>query len=177
MFFILKQVCTLPRYERLVSCMSFHPTKSYLLVAYANRRIIEYDFEANEYTDWSRLNSDKFPKQWLKLHTKLSSCFYDLANPEKIITHDEQYLTVLNKIEPMPDYNEKIFQQQLAIKTKANNINEDSQDQDVKTHALHVSDKYRVSFRKLKRIQIINLIVVFILSILFTQASRCQDNF
>lgn len=143
-----QQLCTLPRYESLTACMSFHPKKNYLLVCYANRRIIEYDFELNEYTDWSRETSDKLPRQWLKPHSKLTSCFYARSNTDKIITHDEQYLVVIDKNEKMPEMNEKIFQQQLTIKPSRSILNGDQGEQEIngaKKHALHISDKFRVS--------------------------------
>lgn len=35
-----QQVCVLPCYQHLVSAMCFHPEKNYLLVAYANRKVI-----------------------------------------------------------------------------------------------------------------------------------------
>ena len=148
----------MPRYDRLTACMCFHPKNNYLLVGYANRKIIEYDFDQDEYTQWSRENSDKLPRQWSKLHTKLLSCFYDSTNSDKIIIYDEQYFVVINKNEKMPlDQNEKIFQQQLAIqsgrlkslvsKAGDNNEMETNLDNGIdKNCALHISNKYRVCF-------------------------------
>lgn len=34
-----QQVCALPVYQHLVTCLSFHPTKDLLLVAYTNRKV------------------------------------------------------------------------------------------------------------------------------------------
>ena len=151
-------IATLPRYERLTACMSFHPKKNILLVCYANRKIIEYDFELNEYTDWSRETSDKFPRQWHKLHTKLLDCYYDSSNCDKIITYDEQYFVVINKTEKMPtDSNAKIFQQQIAIQNSilSTKFNKKSSDVSLESEshmevdnydkcAMHISNKYRV---------------------------------
>ncbi|CAF1082223.1 unnamed protein product [Brachionus calyciflorus] len=130
------QICTLPRYEKLATCVKFHPSKNCLLVCYTNRKIVEYDYELNEYTDWSRIVSENWPKQWLKSNNKIMNCFYDSRDQDKIILHDEQYLTVLNKSEKMPEFNEKIFQPKYAIKSTIENGHS-------KKNAIHVSDKYR----------------------------------
>ena len=134
-----QQLTTLPCYERMTTCMAFHPHENCLLVCYSDRKILEYDFEVNEYTKWSRDTSDKYPKQWHKLYNKLINCFYDSSNLDRIVVHDEQYLTVINKSEKMPaDPNIKIFQQQLVLQY-SNSVAETSQ------CALHISSKYRVS--------------------------------
>ena len=98
------------------------------------------------------------PKQWLKQHTKLLSCFYDLANSSKIITYDEQYFIVINKNENMPtDPNEKIFNQQSIIQNSTKKQKQHQQQLQVNDEqilnktptttnsALHISNKYRVS--------------------------------
>ncbi|RNA01589.1 Cirhin [Brachionus plicatilis] len=131
------QLCSLPKYERLATSLKFHPSKSLLLVCYANRTIVEYDYELNEYSDWSRQSSKLWPKQWLKSNNKILNCFYDGRDQEKIILHDEQYLIIVDKNEKMPDFNEKIFQPKYSIKSKSENGHCDKQ------HAIHVSDKYR----------------------------------
>ena len=133
------QLCILPKYERLATCLKFHPKKNLLLVCYSNRRVVEYDFELNEYTDWSREANVKWPKQWLKSNYKILNCFYDSRDQEKIILHDEQYLIVIDRKEKMPEYNEKIFHPKYSIKSKIENSHSEK-------HAIHVSDKYRVLF-------------------------------
>ena len=91
------------------------------------------------------------PKQWLKQHTKLLSCFYDLADSNKIITYDEQYFVVINKNEAMPlDPNEKIFNQQSIIQNSTKHqqqqqLQSDEQILNKMSSALHISNKYRVS--------------------------------
>lgn len=131
------QICVLPRYEKLSTCIKFHPSKNLLLVCYANRKLVEYDFELNEYTDWSRQTSEHWPKQLLKSANKILSCFYDNRNNDKIVMFDEQYLVVLNKNEKMPELNEKIYQPKYSIKSELENGHG-------KKHAINVSDKYRV---------------------------------
>jgi len=140
-----KLLCTLPRYESLATCMCFHPEKNYLLVCYANRKIVEYDFDINEYTDWSRKTSDNYPKQWHKQHHKLLRCFYDRTDAEKIITYDEQYFVVINKKENMPvNPHLKIFQQKLPLLESIDIKKSESEAQlsDDKS-ALHISNKYK----------------------------------
>ena len=105
-------------------------------------QIVEFDFDENEYTDWSRKSMSKFPKQWLKQNTKLLNCFYDKSDTNKIITYDEQYFVVINKTEEMPsDPNEKIFNQQSLIQNASKN-----EENSIKNNstALHISNKYRV---------------------------------
>jgi hypothetical protein len=149
------QVCSLPSGEHLAAtCLSFHPfNKNLLLVAYANRRLVEFDVEASELTSWSRETSDRFPKQWAKQHTKLLGCFYDRLDLNKIIAYDEQYFTVINKGEKMPDSNEKIFQLTSHLKTATtttmttamitDNNKDEANKQDAST-ALHITNKYKV---------------------------------
>lgn len=136
----------MPRYESLTTCFCFHPTKNVLLNCYADRKIVEFDFDQIEYTDWSKNTSDKFPKQWLKQHTKLLNCFYDKSNPDKIITYDELYFVVINKTENMPlDPYEKIFNQQSLIQNSTKNSQQGKiNDEIVANSALHISNKYRV---------------------------------
>lgn len=147
------QICVLPRYDKLTSCFKFHPSKKYLLVCYANRKIVEYDFESNEYTDWSRLASEHWPKQWLKSSNKILSCFYDQTDENKILLYDEQYLTIINKKEKMPEWNEKVFQPKYSIKSEVENGH--------KKHAIHVSDKYRVCIYQLKYLTVLPKVAFF----------------
>ena len=37
--FYKQLLASLPRYESMTTCMCFHPTKNYLLVCYANRKV------------------------------------------------------------------------------------------------------------------------------------------
>lgn len=134
------QICSLPKYDSLATSLKFHTNKNILLVCYANRKIVEYDFELNEYTDWSRETNKKWPKQWLKSNNKILSGFYDSRDDQKIILHDEQYLTIIKKNEKMPDFNEKVFQPKYCIKSKSENGQTEKQ-------AICVSDKYRVFFK------------------------------
>ena len=105
---------------------------------------MEFDFEENEFTSWSRETSSKFPKQWHKVYSKLVNCYYDSSNPERIIAHDEQYFYVINKSEPMPsDPHAKIFQQQIAVQ---NSMKSRGKEAEQNKSALHISNKYRVKF-------------------------------
>lgn len=105
-------IASVPHYDSIVTGISFHVEKKIVLVTYANRKIIEFDFEANEFTDWSRKNSNHFPKEWFKPHNKLLNCFYDLNNDNNIIIYDENYLIVLDKSIDLSLTNkfEKLFQ-------------------------------------------------------------------
>ena len=103
------------------------------------------------------------------VYNKLLNCFYDVnSNYERIVLNDEQYLTMINKSEKMPvDKKTRIFHQQIASQHEnrlksldANNnasSNEKSEKMDVDasisspaplSHALHISNKYRVSSTK-----------------------------
>ena len=111
------------------------------------------------------------PKQWLKQHTKLLSCFYDLADSNKIITYDEQYFIVINKNENMPtDPNEKIFNQQSIIQNSTKKQKQHQQQLQVNdeqilnkttttSSALHISNKYRVSEKCFKFIFLYYLLI------------------
>ena len=112
------------------------------------------------------------PKQWLKQHTKLLSCFYDLADSNKIITYDEQYFIVINKNENMPtDPNEKIFNQQSIIQNSTKKQKQHQQQLQVNDEqilnkttkttnsALHISNKYRVSIEKFLNLFFLYLLI------------------
>lgn len=107
---------------------------------------MEYDFESGEYTEWSKEVNDKYPKQWLKQSTKLLDCFYDKLDLNKIIAYDEQYLSIINKAEKMPEFNEKIFQQKQLTSALKNGhqFMEDDSDEKKTNHALHITNKYKV---------------------------------
>ena len=106
-------------------------------MAYADRKIIEFDFESNEFTDWSRKSSNYFPKEWFKPHNKLLNCFYDLNNQDNIIMYDENYLIVLEKNKDLSTnkFSDKLFQNKENV--LAEEKNDDSQ-------ALKVSNRYKV---------------------------------
>ena len=72
-------------------------------------KFFEFDYEKNEYTDWSREIGDKLPKEWLKSKFKFRNCFYEKSNSNNIVVYDEQYFVVINKEEKMPKFEEKIF--------------------------------------------------------------------
>lgn len=142
-------VCVIPRLECMPTSLNFHPSKKLLLVSYANRNIIEFDFDLNEYSEWSRKNSKNFPKDWLKQYNKLLNCFYDSKDPNNIITYDEQYLAIIDKNIEMPTNNySKIFQQQhapidslLDLKKESNGkLNELEKE---KNPAIRVTNKYK----------------------------------
>ena len=90
-------------------------------------------------TEWSKQTSEKFPKQWVRSSAKLIDCFYDRIKTDRIVCYDEQYLCVINKNEPMPGVFEKIFTQQL-------NSDKKGTDEQSQSHAIHLTDKYRVMF-------------------------------
>jgi U3 small nucleolar RNA-associated protein 4 len=122
------KVCSLPKYDRLVSCMCFDPKNFYLFVAYSNRKIIEFNYELNEYTDWSREFESKLPKEWSKSSLKFRNCLYNPLNLNSIILHDENYIIFVDKNEKLPSIKEKIFTNDKK-----------------KEGAIRVSNKYRVS--------------------------------
>jgi hypothetical protein len=137
--------------------MSFHPTKNLLLVCYTNRKIIEFDFDLNEYTDWSRQNSDSFPKQWnkkLTRHHKLLNCFYHNQNLDKILVNDEHSLAIIDKNEKISKMiNSKIIHKKKVPNGKSRmeeeekeeeNDEDEDEDEDKSHKALQVSHKYRV---------------------------------
>lgn len=122
------KLCTLPKYDRLVSCMCFDPKNSYLFLTYSNRKIVEFNYELNEYTDWSREIESKLPKEWLKLKLKFRNCLYSPLNMNSIIIHDENYIIFIDKNEKMPSIKDKIFTNDSKKET-----------------AIRATNKYRVS--------------------------------
>ena len=95
-------------------------------------------------TKWSKESSEKFPKQWTRSNTKILDCFYDVRSSDKIVCYDEQYLTVIDKTEPMPGPNEKVLTTQQSNKNGAIVSIDEQQNETVQRHAIHVTNKYRV---------------------------------
>ncbi len=112
---------------------------------------MEYDFDLNEYTSWSRKNSGKFPKDWKKQYNKLLNCFYDINDNEKIVTYDEQYFMVIDKNANMDEIkNAKLFQpQKLSIQDSYDSMECDdhikSKNNIKENSAIRVSNTFKVN--------------------------------
>ena len=78
-----------------------------LACAYANRSLIEYDIQQNEYSDWTRKHLVRMPIQWFSERSPIINLFYDTK--EKLFVIDSTYLSIIERGKKMPGTYTKIF--------------------------------------------------------------------
>ncbi|KAJ8302513.1 hypothetical protein KUTeg_018909 [Tegillarca granosa] len=93
----------LPRYSYQAVALSFTPSCKELVIAYADKKIYEFDVQLGEYTDWCKTNCSKFPAQWLNRHSMVRNIRFDPQDSNKILLQDESLFTILDKTKPFPE--------------------------------------------------------------------------
>lgn len=95
----------LPQQTFQCTAMSFCNDR--LACAYANRSLIEYDIQQNEYSDWTRKHLTRMPIQWFSERSPISNLFYE--GKEKLFVIDSTYLSIIERGKKMPSTYAKIF--------------------------------------------------------------------
>lgn len=93
----------LPRYSYQAVALSFTPSCKELVIAYADKKIYEFDVQLGEYTDWCKTNCSRFPAQWLNRHSMVRNIRFDPRDSNKILLQDESLFTILDKTKPFPE--------------------------------------------------------------------------
>ncbi|CAF4398257.1 unnamed protein product, partial [Rotaria magnacalcarata] len=95
----------LPQQTYQCTAMSFCSDR--LACAYANRSLIEYDIQQNEYSDWTRKHLTRMPLQWFSERSPIINLFYDTK--DKLFVIDSTYLSIIERGKRMPGTYTKIF--------------------------------------------------------------------
>ncbi|CAF0875428.1 unnamed protein product [Didymodactylos carnosus] len=103
----------LPLQLNQCTAMKFHPTEPYLICAYSNQHLFEYNFapQNGEYTNWTRKSLTRIPVQWYYDKNIITNLFYS-NDDKKLHVIDQNYLTVFDKQKKMPSLYTKIFSKQ-----------------------------------------------------------------
>ena len=78
-----------------------------LACAYANRSLIEYDIQQNEYSDWTRKHLVRMPLQWFSERSPIVNLFYE--KKDKLFVIDSTYISIIERGKKMPGTYAKIF--------------------------------------------------------------------
>ena len=95
----------LPQQTYQCTAMSFCNDR--LACAYANRSLIEYDIQQNEYSDWTRKYLVRMPLQWFSERSPIINLFYDTK--DKLFAIDSSYISIIERGKRMPGIYTKIF--------------------------------------------------------------------
>ncbi|KAL8589980.1 hypothetical protein ACOMHN_007006 [Nucella lapillus] len=100
-------MCKLPRQSHQATALAFTPAARSLLVAYSNRKVMEFDVLNEEYSAWSR--GARFPDQWLRQRGLLKGIACQPSAPNKVFLHSEHNLLVIDRSQPMPESDYPLF--------------------------------------------------------------------
>ncbi|CAF1358873.1 unnamed protein product [Adineta steineri] len=95
----------LPQETYQCTALSFNNDR--LACAYADRSLIEYDIQQNEYSDWTRKYLKRMPLQWFSERSPIINLFYDTK--DKLFVVDSTYLSIIERGKKMPGTYAKIF--------------------------------------------------------------------
>ncbi|XP_052819109.1 U3 small nucleolar RNA-associated protein 4 homolog [Mya arenaria] len=98
-----QHVCSVPHMTSQVTALAFHPDGTQLVMAYANQKIVEFDVDEEQYSDWTRANMQKFMRSWLTRRSKITNIAYNPSNTSQIVFNDEQLFCILDKTQKFPD--------------------------------------------------------------------------
>ncbi|RUS80365.1 hypothetical protein EGW08_011862 [Elysia chlorotica] len=92
-----EHVCSCPVLQSQVSALAFSPHSLTLVIAYCDHSIYEFDLNGREFSPWSKENSSRFPKNWLKPLRHIIGIAFFPDCPEKILVHSDSAISVLDK--------------------------------------------------------------------------------
>ncbi|KAK2193045.1 hypothetical protein NP493_18g10014 [Ridgeia piscesae] len=132
----LKHDCSLPQYAFQPTALAFHPSSPELVVAYSDRRIVEYNIARREYTPWSRQLASNPHPQWLRGHSRINQIMYHPRQPHQFFLRENTMFWIIDKTQPLPEPSQKLYQQ---YRSKKNLYKKKSQTK----HAFHTCTKYK----------------------------------
>ncbi|XP_041375893.1 U3 small nucleolar RNA-associated protein 4 homolog [Gigantopelta aegis] len=100
-----KHVCNLPAQGSKPSAMTFSPHNSYIVVAYCNHQVFEFDVKKREFTAWSRQYSHHFPRAWSKRYHKITNIAFNPRSDQQLLMEEELTFIIIDKSQPFPDKN------------------------------------------------------------------------
>uniref|UniRef100_UPI00358FB2C8 LOW QUALITY PROTEIN: U3 small nucleolar RNA-associated protein 4 homolog n=1 Tax=Myxine glutinosa TaxID=7769 RepID=UPI00358FB2C8 len=93
--------CTLPVYQSQPSALAFGPSNNDLVVAYADRQVLEFGVSRKKYTAWSLMHADEMPKRWVERDTPITHITFNCRQENIIILHDMYHFSVIDKTLPL----------------------------------------------------------------------------
>ncbi|XP_074029648.1 UTP4 small subunit processome component l(3)72Dn [Leptinotarsa decemlineata] len=84
--------CKLPKYKCPPTAMAVHPTMLYLIIAYSDNKIIEYDIRKKQLTQFSRQQNEVKSRGY-----PFRNITFDPRAEHIIILHDDSSITIINK--------------------------------------------------------------------------------
>ncbi|XP_050429203.1 U3 small nucleolar RNA-associated protein 4 homolog [Adelges cooleyi] len=102
-----KYYCTLPKYHCAPTCMKIHPITKNLVIAYADRKVVEYNIDNKKYTSYSEQLLLNPPKDLSHRSFPITSIAFDPSKKDSIILSDDNTICVLTHEEETSDKPEK----------------------------------------------------------------------
>lgn len=93
--------------QQTYQCTAMTFSNDRLACAYANRSLIEYDIQQNEYSDWTRKHLVRMPIQWFSERSPIVNLFYETK--DKLFIVDSTYISIIERGKKMPGTYAKIF--------------------------------------------------------------------
>lgn len=90
-------LCSCPVLQSQVSAVAFSPHSPTIIIAYCDHSIYEFHVEKIEFTQWSRENSKKFPKNWLKSLRHIMGIAFHPDFADQVLVHTDSAISVLDK--------------------------------------------------------------------------------
>ncbi|XP_068081121.1 U3 small nucleolar RNA-associated protein 4 homolog [Anabrus simplex] len=134
--------CLLPQYRYAPTAMGIHPETNYLVVTYADHKLIEYDIPHRQYTKFSRKIEARHPKQWLSKGFAVSNITFDYRSTEVILLQDDSNIYVINKNKELPTVEAKIPRLDMSHSDSMDSFQSHPRTADP-PHAFHVIKKYK----------------------------------
>lgn len=98
-----QHLCNVPRYSCQATALSFSPDSSNLAIVYSDQKVYEFDILNQEYSQWCKASSSKFPKKWSKRPGRVTGVTYNPSHPDQLVLHDDQMFCILDKSQAFPD--------------------------------------------------------------------------
>ncbi|KZC09523.1 PREDICTED: cirhin [Dufourea novaeangliae] len=132
-------VWCLPKYSCAPTAMAVQQDTLNLVVVYSDHKIVEYNIQQRQYTNFSNNLQSRLPKQWLARSFPITNIIFDPRNENIIIMHDDSTVYVINKSNELPEKEAKIPKRENGEITEDSNSILSSQSQ----QAFQVLKKYK----------------------------------
>ncbi|KAJ8982687.1 hypothetical protein NQ317_013159 [Molorchus minor] len=89
--------CKLPKYQHPPTALGVHPNTSYLIVAYSDSKVVEYDIKKRHFTDFSNNLGTIANKQWKSRSNPIRNITFDPRVNNIIVLHDDSNIIIIDK--------------------------------------------------------------------------------
>ncbi|XP_025416080.1 U3 small nucleolar RNA-associated protein 4 homolog [Sipha flava] len=94
-----KFYCLLPKYHCSPTSMKIHPITENLVIAYADRSVVEFNLNKKEYTDFSEKLFSNPPQELINRSFPINCITFDASRNDSMIFSDDNTICVLTKSE------------------------------------------------------------------------------